>query len=502
MNIFIKILLFGYFSFSTYSLSSQTYENRPKEQVYSFLSETMDYPNFDSHTLEIHKKWQSNSQGLSISTLSTKQKGRFINVEGLSYQTDSQLGAYTQPDGVFEFLPGEMISFFIGPYKLGSALAKPIMTPIDFIEGAQSLNHSQVVTMTRFLMSLDTDQNPDNGIQILEEIYHSRALYASQHLPITDLPTNLLNVTAGKTHEQLQLAFMNPTSLSIDYHEPSDNNKYGWKSDKAIKSYLSNFLTDLIQGEYEGNVTSYSGAFVGQWSLTVHPSGQIKGHFEFSPAPHVHHLNYQLTGYFDPNTQSIRIKLTDMVFESTQWDSWDLHFEANGMLSGIWKTGTQFPFHNDFYLSGQSAKPFLACQTKQNLKEKIAVITTWENTHADIDLHIIEPDDVQVNYENLYGYNGFLVHDDDKGGLESYYSYSHCNSLVVGKYKIAVNLFNQIESSTQAIDITTIIHTPGRTKTFKQHLDTGQYANSEEPIVIAIIEVSVQEGKTHFDIQH
>lgn len=90
-------------------------------------------------------------------------------VEGLEYQTASQSG-FTDANGIFEYQDGETVTFSIGDIILGQAAAKEWMTPIDLVSGAVDPTDPTVSNICRFLMTLDDDDNPDNGIFINESV--------------------------------------------------------------------------------------------------------------------------------------------------------------------------------------------------------------------------------------------------------------------------------------------------------------------------------------------
>ena len=103
---------------------------------------------------------------------STVKEGKFLDstVEGIRYCTATQSGI-TDSQGTFKYKKGESITFFIGTVSLGQeAPAKPVMTPIDLVEGAVDQTDPTVTNICRFLQTLDNDGNADNGITIIKEI--------------------------------------------------------------------------------------------------------------------------------------------------------------------------------------------------------------------------------------------------------------------------------------------------------------------------------------------
>ena len=98
---------------------------------------------------------------------SNVQKGVFIDsaVEGITFKTATQSGT-TESTGVFNYLPGEIVSFYIGDILIGSAQGQAQLTPLEFVPGAVDETDPQVTNILRFVQSLDSDNNPDNGITI------------------------------------------------------------------------------------------------------------------------------------------------------------------------------------------------------------------------------------------------------------------------------------------------------------------------------------------------
>jgi hypothetical protein len=101
------------------------------------------------------------------------QTGRFIGlVSGLDYYSASADGL-TDEEGLFLSADGEMTQFSIGDVILGETTANDVVTPLDFVDETQQsegIAHPMVINMWRFLMSLDADADPENGITITPEI--------------------------------------------------------------------------------------------------------------------------------------------------------------------------------------------------------------------------------------------------------------------------------------------------------------------------------------------
>lgn len=79
------------------------------------------------------------------------ETGVFLDspVVNIGYRTESTEGV-TNSRGEFEFLPGETVTFFIGPLELPPVAAAGVVTPLD-IAGTQNPRHPRVVNILRLL---------------------------------------------------------------------------------------------------------------------------------------------------------------------------------------------------------------------------------------------------------------------------------------------------------------------------------------------------------------
>lgn len=107
---------------------------------------------------------------------SSELQGVFLDsaVEGVRYTTNSKSGT-TDANGTFTYLAGETVNFYIGDILLGSAAAKATMTPVDLVSGATDETNPQVTNIVRFLLTLDSDSNFSNGIQIDSSVISAAA---------------------------------------------------------------------------------------------------------------------------------------------------------------------------------------------------------------------------------------------------------------------------------------------------------------------------------------
>lgn len=108
--------------------------------------------------------------------------GTFVDspVSGLHYETASRSGL-TNEEGEFKYLAGETVTFSIGNTLLGSAPGDDVITPFNLLGinvpeaqtqilnalSAQQVNSlDRVINIATLLQALDSDGNPDNGIDL------------------------------------------------------------------------------------------------------------------------------------------------------------------------------------------------------------------------------------------------------------------------------------------------------------------------------------------------
>lgn len=92
-------------------------------------------------------------------------QGQFVDsaVSGLWYETETQSG-FTDLNGIFNFLEGETVTFYLGQTVLGSVEAKDLVTPLDMLTSNDHPDKLQ--NMLRILQTLDADSDSSNGIEI------------------------------------------------------------------------------------------------------------------------------------------------------------------------------------------------------------------------------------------------------------------------------------------------------------------------------------------------
>ena len=104
--------------------------------------------------------------GSSVSSLT----GQFVDspVEGVSYVAGGFSGT-TAADGSFSYGSGNSLILSIGDINLGDGIARNIFTPLTLV-GTTNPSDTAVVNIASFLLTLDDNGDPNNGILITEAV--------------------------------------------------------------------------------------------------------------------------------------------------------------------------------------------------------------------------------------------------------------------------------------------------------------------------------------------
>lgn len=89
-------------------------------------------------------------------------------IAGMYYETGGKSGV-TDSQGRFSYRPGDKVAFFIGRLKMGefTPTNTNALLTIGALVPADSPDRSRIIAgMARFLLTLDQDGNPDNGITV------------------------------------------------------------------------------------------------------------------------------------------------------------------------------------------------------------------------------------------------------------------------------------------------------------------------------------------------
>lgn len=114
----------------------------------------------------------------SNSSITTKTAVLYDSIViGARYDAGSGITGTTDANGTFRYIEGQAIKFYIGDVFIGeghpvdkpagiSVVTDKILTPLGLASSGDNIDDPQALKIIRFLMGLDGDGNPDNGIDI------------------------------------------------------------------------------------------------------------------------------------------------------------------------------------------------------------------------------------------------------------------------------------------------------------------------------------------------
>ena len=125
----------------------------------------------------------------------------------------------------------------------------------------------------------------------------------------------------------------------------------------------------------------------------------------------------------------------------------------------------------------------------------LTVSLTW-GSEPDMDLHVYEPNGIQVFWNNLQGYSGALDRDDRSGYGPEHYTVPSCETLEPGIYRIALDYFKGYgpEVATLQIKAGPLV------RTYEIAMGSEYYGSSAYPEVVASVLV-INNEKNGYDFE-
>lgn len=114
-------------------------------------------------------------------------------VSGLGYVSGGQSGS-TNAKGEFTYEVGKPITFAVGKVTLGTAQqGNDLLTPVDLVPNGTGTS-DKVLNIVRFLLMLDKDGDPENGIEISAAVRTAAASWPAVDFGTNDLPGDLAQI--------------------------------------------------------------------------------------------------------------------------------------------------------------------------------------------------------------------------------------------------------------------------------------------------------------------
>ncbi len=152
----------------------------------------------------------STSGGVTAAATATGQF-KDSNTAGLSYVSGAQSGV-TSIDGSFIYEVGNTVAFSVGGVTIGTSNGKSIITPLDLVPGS-STSTVEVQNIVRFLVMLDNDGDPSNGINISSSVQTMAESWPQIDFRVSDLSTELTSIMSDAASVDGEMHMLpNPTS--------------------------------------------------------------------------------------------------------------------------------------------------------------------------------------------------------------------------------------------------------------------------------------------------
>lgn len=176
------------------------------------------------------------------------------NVSGLTYISGDK-EAITGSKGEFKYEEGETVSFSVGGIDLGKGKGKPVMTPVDLVENGK-LTSDEVINKARFLMMLDKNNDPNDGIEISASVREKATDWQNVDFASDNFPS----AAVYKMITQAALA---------------DGKEHELPNKETALAHLKTTLICSSSGVFTG---TYTGTEAGKLVLVVNPvTGDVMG---------------------------------------------------------------------------------------------------------------------------------------------------------------------------------------------------------------------------------
>lgn len=190
------------------------------------------------------------------------------SVAGLTFTSGAENGT-TGSDGSFTYEVGQSVSFSLGGVMIGNATGKSVVTPLDLVPNGTSSTR-EVVNIVRFLMMLDADGDPSNGITISSAVQSAAGSWSAVDFSATDLANELAAIIADAN--------------------AADSTTHSLPDSTAAQTHLESTLKCVRSGIYQG---TYSGTDRGPFAVLVDASNGLVSGFAYSS---IYLRLYELTG--------------------------------------------------------------------------------------------------------------------------------------------------------------------------------------------------------------
>jgi len=237
----------------------------------------------------------------------------------------------TDGRGAFTYAVGETVEFSVGGVSIGSAAAQPVVTPIDLV-AAGSSTESEVQNISRFLMMLDMNSDPSDGITISAAVRDIAANWTPVDFAAGDFGNEVVTIVSDVASVDARVAQLPASAVAQDHLErtvhcemsgyfvgryaggrtgavvlvvdPADGMVTGWFKGTMIREEslagvsvdsLRQFVVDARSGDGDGFAGSFDtfSEISGTWTF-----GDESGSFDASRVLADANAEFRFTGHF------------------------------------------------------------------------------------------------------------------------------------------------------------------------------------------------------------
>jgi hypothetical protein len=252
------------------------------------------------------------------------------NVSGMEYETSSGQSGFTDQQGRYTYVVGDSVTFFIGGVVVGTTTASGVVTPVDIVAGG-STSSPQVQNIVRFLMMLDSDGTPDNGISISADLQTVADSWSQIDFSDADLDTQVASI--------------------ITDCQTADGGTHVLPNASAAQTHLESTMRCVYSGAFAG---TFAGDDSGTYGIMIDPqTGRVRGaaysplYDETTEASGTGIVNYDqtmafITGFVDTGATFNGQLSTPNAMSGTWSDAWE---GDSGTFSGNRIGGTTGSSH-------------------------------------------------------------------------------------------------------------------------------------------------------------
>lgn len=191
-------------------------------------------------------------------------------VAGLWYQSTTG-NHYTDSKGRFDYKPGETYTFFVGSVKLGSFTPtrdNATVTPANLAATEAADDRERVIlNLTRFLMTVDQNRDPSDGITVSPEMDEDALKWPQ----LTFSDTDALTSTKAQT---IMLGFTGPTPATSFEGISGLNGATAYPSTDDARDHLSDSMSCAYSGAFVGDRSS-GGSVVSRVAIIVNGDSEV-----------------------------------------------------------------------------------------------------------------------------------------------------------------------------------------------------------------------------------